>query len=138
MHECRYRYRCVGCGQGLICSGDAYTTRFDKITQEFNNVVHSVDDSLIWADNASEMFDATCGYISVCAEGGINFNKKKFRFCLDKVEYVGFKVTKDAIVLADSTTEVIRNFPQSKNISDARSFFGLIDKSVFLFPSVMT
>ena len=60
------RYWCVGSGQGLICSGDAYTARFDKITQEFTNVVRCVDDSLIWADNASEMFDATCRYISVC------------------------------------------------------------------------
>ena len=64
------RYWCVGSGQGLICSGDAYTARFDKITQEFTNIVRCVDDSLIWADNASEMFDATCRYISVCAKGG--------------------------------------------------------------------
>ena len=47
---------------------------------------------MIWADNTSEMFHATCRYISVCAKGRINFNKKKFRFCLDEVEYVGFKV----------------------------------------------
>ena len=37
---CKFgRYRCVGSGQGLICSGDAYTHRFDNITSKLTNVV---------------------------------------------------------------------------------------------------
>ena len=43
-------YRCVGSGQGLICSGDAYTHRFDNITSQFTNVVRCADDSLLWKD----------------------------------------------------------------------------------------
>ena len=127
------RYRCVGSGQGLICSGDAYTARFDKITQDFNNVVRCVDDSLIWGDNVRDMFDSTSRYISVCEKGGINFNKKKFRYSKDEVEYMGFKVSKDAIIPADSMTESIRNFPQPKNITDARAFFGLAEQVSFAF-----
>ena len=49
-----------------------------------------------------------------------SFNKKKFRFAEDEVEYVGFKVTKYYIALAESMTESIRNFPKPKNITDAR------------------
>ena len=45
------RYWCVGSGQGLICSGDAYTHRFDNITSKFTNVVRCVDDSLLWEDD---------------------------------------------------------------------------------------
>ena len=33
------RYRCIGSGQGPICSGDAYTHRFDNITSQFTNVL---------------------------------------------------------------------------------------------------
>ena len=33
------RFRCLGSGQGLICSGDAYTHRFDISTSKFTNVV---------------------------------------------------------------------------------------------------
>ena len=73
---CKFgRYRCIESGQGLICSGDAYTARFDKIKQDFTNLVRCFDDSLIWADNVSDMLDSICRYISVCAKGGINFNK---------------------------------------------------------------
>ena len=72
------KYYCVGSGQGLICSGDACTQQFDKITQDFSNVVRCADDSLLWADDVKSMFDSTCKYISACSKGGINFNKKKF------------------------------------------------------------
>ena len=44
-------YRCIGSGQGLICSGDACTHRVDNITSQFTNVVRCVDDSLLWEDD---------------------------------------------------------------------------------------
>ena len=72
------RYRCVESGQGLICSGDGYTHRFDKITKKFTNVIQCVDNSLLWEDDVKSMFDLTCRYISTCSREGINFNKNKF------------------------------------------------------------
>ena len=69
------RYRCVGSWQGLICSGNAYTHRFDNIMSKFTNVVRCVDDSLLWEDDLRSSFDLTCKYLSTCARGGINFNK---------------------------------------------------------------
>ena len=122
------RYRCVGSGQGLICSGDAYTHRFDNITSKFTNVVRCVDDSLLWEDDLRSSFDLTCRYLSTCARSGINFNKKKFRFAEDTVDYVGFTLTKDEIKPAASMTESIQNFPAPKNISGARAFFGLLEQ----------
>ena len=92
---CEFRlYRRVGSGQGLICSGDAYTHRFNNITASFTNVVRCVNDSLLWEDDVKSMFNLTCRYLSTCLRGGINFNKKKFRFSQDEVDYVGFKLTK--------------------------------------------
>ena len=61
------RYRCVGSGQGLICSGDAYTHRFDNITSKFQNVVRCVDDSLLWEDDLKSSFDLVCRYLSTCS-----------------------------------------------------------------------
>ena len=79
------------------------------------------------------MFDLTCQYLSTCSRGGINFNKKKFRFAQDEVEYVGFKLTKDSIVPADSMTESIRSFSALTNITEATVFFGLAEQVTFSF-----
>ena len=92
------QYQCIGSGQGLICSGDAYTHRFDNITSKLTNVVQCTDDSLLWED------DLTCRYLSLCDRGGINFNRKKFRFAKDRVNYVSFTLTEDAIRSAHSMT----------------------------------
>ena len=120
------RYRCVGSGQGLICSGDAYTHRFDNITSMFQNVVRCVYDSLLLEDDLKSSFDLVCRYLSTCSRGGINFNKQKFKFAEDVVDYVGFTLTRDEIRPAAAMTESIRNFPAPKNITQAMAFFGLV------------
>ena len=61
------RYRCISSGQGLICSGDAYTHRFDNITSKFMNEVRCVDDSLLWEDDLRSSFDLTSRYLLTCA-----------------------------------------------------------------------
>ena len=94
------RYRCIGSGQGLICSGDAYTHRFNNITSKFQNVVRCVDDSLLWEDDLRTSFDLICRYLTTCSRGGINFNKQKFKFAEDVVDYVGFTITRDEIKTA--------------------------------------
>ena len=102
------RYWCVGSGQGLICSGDAYTHRFDNITSKFQKVVRCVDDSLLWEDDLKTSFDLVCRYLSTCSRGGINFNKQKFKFAEETVDYVGFTITMDEIKPAAAMTESIR------------------------------
>ena len=104
------------------------THRFDKITHNFTNVVRCVDDSLLWEDDLKSMFDLTCKYISTCSRGGINFNKKKFVFAQDQVEYVGFKLTKDSIFPADSMTESIRNFQNRGILQTPEIFLDLSSK----------
>ena len=60
----------------------------------------------------------------------------KFRFAQNDVEFVGFKITKDAIILADSMTASIWNVPQPRNISDARAL-DLSSKLALHFQNVM-
>ena len=127
------RYRCIGSGQGLICSGDAYTHRFNNLTSQFQNVTRCVDDSLLWEDDLRTSFDLVCRYLTTCCRGGINFNRQKFRFAEDEVQYVGFTLTRDKIKVAASMTESIRKFPSPKNITQARAFFGLIEQVLWAF-----
>ena len=48
--------------------------------------------------------------MSICSRSGINFNKNKFWFAEDTVDYVGFTLTKDEIKPAASMTESIQNW----------------------------
>ena len=71
--------------------------------------------------------------MTTCSRGGINFNKQKFKFAEDVVNYVGFTITRDEIKPAAAMTESIGNFPAPKNITQARAFFGLVEQVSFAF-----
>ena len=49
------------------------------------------------------------------------------------MDYVGFTLTKDEIRPAAAMTESIRNFPAPKNITQARTFFGLVEQVSYAF-----
>ena len=86
-------------------------------------MVRCVDDSLLWEDDLKSSFDLVCRYLSTCSRGRINFNKHKFKFAEDVVDYGGFTLTQDEIRPAAAMTEFIRNFSAPKNITQARAFF---------------
>ena len=127
------RYRCIGSGQGLICSGDGYTHRFDNITSKFQKLTRCVDDSLLWEGDMRTSFDLVCRYLTTCSRGTDNFNRQKFKFAEDVVDYVGSTITRGEIKVAASMTESIRNFPAPKNITQARAFFGLVEQVLWAF-----
>ena len=58
---------------------------------------------------------------------------KKFPFLQDEVDYVGLKVTKDAIIPTERITESIWHFPEPRNITDAKAFLGLIEQVSYAF-----
>ena len=87
----RYRYK-VAC-QGSKAAGDGYTSRYDKITAEVQNIKKRVDDSILWADSMEQIFLQTCSYLTLCSRNGIIFDRKKFQFGSKTVQYLGFELT---------------------------------------------
>ena len=87
-----------------------------------------VDDSILWAKDLEGIFHHTCKYISHCAEAGISFNSSKFRFGAEEVEFLGFQLTKDGVQPTEKYIASIRDFPEPKDITGARSWFGLINQ----------
>ena len=61
------------------------------------------------------------------------FSAKKFVFGAEEVEYAGFSVGKDSIQPTNKYLQNIRDFPIPKNISDVRSWFGLINQVAYAF-----
>jgi len=52
-----------------------------------------------------------------------NFNKG--RFCMEKVNFLGFIVGKNGVEVDEEKVKVIRDWPTPQNASDVRSFHGL-------------
>ena len=129
----RYRYKTAP--QGYLAAGDAYTERFDRIIADIQDKTKCVDDTVLWSKTVEASFFDTCQFLSRCSKNGVVFNKDKFQFCKDEVEFAGFLIGKDYVKPAPKILESIRNFPVPKTISEIRGWFGLVNQVSPFFAS---
>ena len=127
------RYRYLRAPQGFHTSGDGYTRRFDDITVDTPRMTRCIDDTLLWDNNFESASLHTVDYITHCGENGIVFNPDKFHFACDEVEFAGFLVTTDGVKPTKKMTESILHFPTPTNITDVKSWFGLVNQVSYAF-----
>ena len=109
----RYRYRTAP--QGYIASGDGYTRRYDEIV--------SIEESFFQASN----------WLDICGRHGITLNPEKFRFAKDDIEFAGFEITNDTVRPCKKYIRAISYFPTPQNLTDVRSWFGLVNQVSYAF-----
>ena len=114
-------------------ANDAYCEHYDKITRDLKNLTHCVDDALLWENTIEENFMKTCQYLSLCAWNGITFNMKKFQFCQQEVEFVGFMLSNFGVRPTEEMMSSIRDLPRPRDVMGIRSFFGLVEQMVWAF-----
>ena len=127
----RYQYRTTP--QGLISAGDGYTQRMDLITEGTKDFEHCVDDTILWDNSIEQNFFRVCEFISKCAAAGCIFNPKKFQFALEEVDFLGFTITANGIKPQKQFIDAIETFPTPSNITDVRSWFGLVNQVSYTF-----
>ena len=127
----RYRYKTAP--QGYIASGDGYTRRYDEIVAEIPNKTKCVDDVLLWSNSLKESFFQTAQWLHLCGQNGIILNPDKFVFGADVVEFAGFEITASNVRPSNTYLQAIKNFPTPSNITDIRSWFGLVNQVSYAF-----
>ena len=126
-------YQYMVAPQGYIASGDAFTSRYDAITADVKNIVKCVDDSLLWATDIGQCFTQVCEYLDLCGRNGVILNPAKFKFAVDEVDFAGFHITKNSVKPGDRFFKAISDFPTPKNLTDIRSWFGLVNQTSYAF-----
>ena len=127
----RYRYKTAP--QGYIASGDGYSRRFDEIVAHVPNKIKCIEDTLLWADNLSESFWQAVDWLDICGHHGITLNPDKFIFGADTIKFAGFEITNDTVRPCRKYLDAIRNFLTPANVTDVRSWFGLINQVSYAF-----
>ena len=127
----QYRYKTAP--QGYIALGDGYSRRFDETVSHIPNKTKCIDDTLLWADNLTKSFFQAVEWLNICGQNGIILNPDKFIFGADTVEFAGFKITSTNIRPCKKYFDPICNFPTPTNITDVRSWFGLINQVSYAF-----
>ena len=123
-------YRYIRAVQGFVSSGDAYNRRFDDITKHIVRLLRCIDDSLMYDDNTDyeTHWWRVIEFLEVCANSGVMCNREKFQFSQPRVEFAGFRISEDTVEPLPKYLDAIRGYPTPKNISDIRSWFGLVNQ----------
>ena len=116
-----------------MASGDGYSRRFDEIVSDVPDKTKCIDDTLLWATDPEASFHQATKWLDLCCRSGITLNQEKFIFGADTVEFAGFEVTRDSVRPSQKYLRAIRSFPTPQNITDIRSWFGLINQVAYTF-----
>lgn len=127
------RYRYCTTPQGYISSGDGYSRRFDAIVSDIPQKIKVIDDTLLWEDTLEKSFFQACKWLDICGRNGITLNPNKFVLGADVVEFSGFEITPDSVRPCKKFLQAITDFPTPTNITDIRSWFGLINQVTYAF-----
>ena len=116
--------------QGYLSSGDAYNKRFDQITKHINRLLRCVDDNLLHdiATDLEQHWWRVIEFLETCGNSGVVLNSDKFQFSLPRVEFAGFRLSEDTVEPLPKYIDAIREYPTPQNISDIRSWFGLVNQ----------
>ena len=115
---------------GFLASGDAYTHRYDLIIADVPRITKCVDDVMLYDDIAyrEQHWRRVMEYIGKVGSNGVVLNPKKFQFAVEEVNFTAFKITKTEVKLLPRYIKAIEDFPRPQNISDIRSWFGLVNQ----------
>jgi hypothetical protein len=75
-----------------------------------------------------QSFVRICSLLSHCNKNGMVFSPDNFIFARETMEFAGFEITMEGIRPTDKYIEAIKNFPTPSNISEVRSWFGLLNQ----------
>ena len=132
------RYRYLVAPQGYIASGDGYSRRYDEIVADIPRKTKCIDDTLLWSHSIVECFFQAVHWLDICGKNGITLNQDKFVFAEETVEFAGFEITTDSVHPCKKYLQAITDFPTPKNISDIRSWFGLVNQVSYAFSMAPT
>ena len=122
------RWRYTRAPQGFLSSGDGYNRRFNAILTDFTCKERCVDDTVFYDENLDEHWWRTIEFLSIVGQAGIVLNPNKFQFSQKAVNFAGFRITDSCVEPLPKYLNAIREFPTPTNITDIRSWFGLINQ----------
>ena len=97
-----------------------------------------MDDILAVAPTYQQHLQQVIKILQRCDDRGITLNSEKFQFPRNEVKFCGYKITPAGYTSNNEKARAIADFPRPENITDLRSFMGLVNQLSGLTPELAT
>ena len=84
------------------------------------------DDILVYSNDPKEHEQHVRKVLEFLRQHKLFAKKSKCTFCSEKVEYLGFIISKDGVSTDPAKIEAVKNWPLPKNVREVWGFLGLI------------
>ena len=122
------RYRYLRAPMGLRSSGDEFCRRTDEALSSIQNFVKQMDDILAWDTDYTQHIKHVYDILLCCRRNNITVNADKFIFGQPSAKFCGYIASQDGVEADPVKVEAIAKFPTPANITDVRSFMGLVNQ----------
>ncbi|XP_045124382.1 uncharacterized mitochondrial protein AtMg00860-like [Portunus trituberculatus] len=121
---------------GFAATGDAFCLRGDMALQGVPNCVKVVDDTLVHDRAFLPHLHRVNTILARCWENGITLNAAKFVLAEPKVKFCEFVLSSEGINADPDKVRAITDFATPANITDLRSFMGLVNQLAEFSPDI--
>lgn len=99
----------------------------DSILQGLPHVCVYLDDILVTGATEEEHLQNLDAVLTRLEKAGIRLKRNKCEFLLPAVEYLGHRITAQGLQPTDDKSQAIRDAPTPTNVSQLKSFLGLVN-----------
>ena len=121
---------------GIASAPSIFQKIMDQMIAGLDGTICYLDDIIVTGRNTMDHFNNLQKLFIRIRKYGFHLNKQKCSFLQDKVEYLGFIVDKHGIHSSPSKTSAIINMPRPSNISQLRSFLGMVNHYAKFIPKL--
>ena len=122
------RYVCNRASFGISSISEWYNRRMDKVFNGLHGIFKIVDDVLVYAPTLSALKKRVYDFLDRCSTHGITLKRSKSQIAVREADFGGFHLSETGIQCSFDLLKSIRDFPRPKNLTDLRSWFGLVNQ----------
>ena len=112
---------------GVASAPAVFQRAMDSVMQGIPHCICYLDDILVTGRSDAEHLRNLEEVLHRLQRDGIRLKRIKCSFCQDSVEYLGHRVHAKGVHTSPKKVEAIVNAPQPKNLSELRSFLGILN-----------
>ena len=123
---------------GIASAPSIFQRVMDTLLQGIPGVCVYIDDILVAGSTEEEHLARLSEVLKRLAESGMRLKQEKCSFLLSSVEYLGHTISKEGLKTSDSKVKAISNAQAPSNVSELRSFIGLVNYYGKFLPDLAT
>lgn len=120
-------YRVLKMPFGLTCSTSIFQREMENIFKNMDFVSVFVDDIVVSGRTNQEHLENLEKVLEKLREANLTVKKEKCSFFQDEIEYLGYTLTKQGLKKTKEKVKAIVDAPQPSNVTEVRSFIGLVN-----------